>query len=270
MKKILFVTALVCATLQLNAQTTIFEEDFESTPSFQLPPDWQTISTGGSFNTWFTINYSFTDSYGFSGNILQVGVNNTAGNYGGTLKTETISIPAGQFSYTLTYLIGKSSFTATDVNYAVYVLPADELFTGTGTQIPVFLDTFSINATAFQKTIDLSAYAGQDIRLYFQTRQSNQANIFFDSVKIIQKPLLATSDIAKTDNVKIYPNPVSDILYIQPVSGITQAEIFDITGKKVNSKLNNNKIDVKNLQSGIYILSTEAGGKKSSQKFIKK
>jgi hypothetical protein len=67
-------------------------------------------------------------------------------------KNGGISIPAGQL-YTLTYLIGKSSFTATDVNYAVYVLPADELFPGTGTQIPVFWIHFLIMRRLFKKQL---------------------------------------------------------------------------------------------------------------------
>lgn len=80
---------------------------------------------------------------------------------------------------------------------------------------------------------------------------------FCDTVYIIQTSIAGTN----SDEVMLYPNPVSSILYIEfpvPVSNGTII-ISDITGKvMVTETLNaSNSIDVSNLSDGIYILSVK-------------
>jgi len=69
--------------------------------------------------------------------------------------------------------------------------------------------------------------------------------------------------------VSIYPNPVSDIIYIQVRANIQyQATLFDIEGKKVYSSMNASSIEVQTLQAGCYFLEIKdlITGKKSAQK----
>jgi endo-1,3(4)-beta-glucanase len=68
----------------------------------------------------------------------------------------------------------------------------------------------------------------------------------------------------------IYPNPVADILYLNSKSESVNVSIFDITGKILfNAKISDNKLDVSNLQKGIYII--KIVGKKGIvlRKFVK-
>ncbi|MBW7674635.1 T9SS type A sorting domain-containing protein [Chryseobacterium chendengshani] len=71
-------------------------------------------------------------------------------------------------------------------------------------------------------------------------------------------------------NTSIYPNPTSDVLNIQTDSKITAVSISDMTGRKVNIKLDDNKVDVRNLTPGTYLINIETKDGISTEKFIKK
>jgi hypothetical protein len=59
--------------------------------------------------------------------------------------------------------------------------------------------------------------------------------------------------------IKIYPNPVSDILTIENLDNANDVEIINILGQTVLHfpKLNDNKIYVSNLENGVYFLKIE-------------
>ena len=72
----------------------------------------------------------------------------------------------------------------------------------------------------------------------------------------------------------MYPNPASDNLTIQLASSseIATVNFYDYTGRLALSKdisTNDNKIDVNNLASGVYILKVVTEDKIGTQKFIK-
>ena len=65
-------------------------------------------------------------------------------------------------------------------------------------------------------------------------------------------------DLTETETIKIYPNPVRDIIYIQnaPETDFT-VRIYRINGALAltsKSSSGSNTIDVSNLQSGLYLL----------------
>ncbi|SMC52614.1 FG-GAP-like repeat-containing protein [Moheibacter sediminis] len=82
--------------------------------------------------------------------------------------------------------------------------------------------------------------------------------------------ILGVNDTA-AEKISIYPNPVKDILYVQGKSlNGSNVEIFHLTGSLVlKSKLTDNKVNVSNLAKGIYVISVENQGKKTTMKFIK-
>ena len=73
-------------------------------------------------------------------------------------------------------------------------------------------------------------------------------------------------------SIEIYPNPVSNKLYIKTngQDKIDYTYIFDLLGKQIKKTKSQTIIDVKNLVSGIYLLKIEVGGKTICRKIIKK
>lgn len=82
---------------------------------------------------------------------------------------------------------------------------------------------------------------------------------------------LATPDINSRNNFSVFPNPVSQTLYLNnKVNALLEnAIVHDISGKKIELSINNNSIDVSGLSNGIYFLLFEAAGKQHCLKFIK-
>lgn len=60
----------------------------------------------------------------------------------------------------------------------------------------------------------------------------------------------------KTSNseIKIYPNPSSDMIYIKGVSPNEEIEIVDVTGRNVLIKKYNDGLNISDLQRGIYLI----------------
>jgi len=69
-----------------------------------------------------------------------------------------------------------------------------------------------------------------------------------DVVCTLNKPNFSHS------NIKIYPNPVSNILYFDTNNGINKVILFDILGRKILEQNNINNISVYDLQKGSYIV----------------
>jgi len=80
-----------------------------------------------------------------------------------------------------------------------------------------------------------------------------------------------THDI-KNSNIKIYPNPVADILTVScSNNAISRIEIFDNLGRKVYSQAYKNTINVGHFSKGLYFLKVyDTNEQVSVFKFIKK
>ena len=62
-------------------------------------------------------------------------------------------------------------------------------------------------------------------------------------------------DEFSNDNIKIYPNPVTDRLYLSNNDFIKNISIFDLNGKQVlNKNLDFQYVDVSTLKSGVYLV----------------
>ncbi|WP_144281702.1 T9SS-dependent choice-of-anchor J family protein [Chryseobacterium echinoideorum] len=83
--------------------------------------------------------------------------------------------------------------------------------------------------------------------------------------------VLGTNDIVFSDNkVLISPNPTSDILNIKTDSKINAVSVVDMTGRKVEVRLDGNQVDVRSLPTGTYLINIETKDGISTEKFIKK
>ncbi|WP_343607527.1 DUF7619 domain-containing protein [Chryseobacterium oranimense] len=109
---------------------------------------------------------------------------------------------------------------------------------------------------------------------------SNTASIYFDyNAPIITntytttvRNVLAVSE-TKTgnENISIYPNPVEDTLYIKSGEEIIKVEIYDASGRILNTTgVKANSVNVTGLAKGNYLIKLFTKDKTMVQKFIKK
>lgn len=80
-----------------------------------------------------------------------------------------------------------------------------------------------------------------------------------------------STDNFNINEIILYPNPVEDVLYISNTNTTdTYFDLYDALGKKVKSdSILTNKIDVSNLQAGLYLLILKNYNSSKTFKFIK-
>ncbi|MEG2178463.1 MAG: T9SS type A sorting domain-containing protein, partial [Bacteroidales bacterium] len=80
-----------------------------------------------------------------------------------------------------------------------------------------------------------------------------------------------TTDIeaqASVSKLNFYPNPVKDVLYID--GEYSSLEIYNSMGALVQTANGSSKIDMTNLQSGVYFIKAYHNGKISTDKIVVK
>jgi len=84
--------------------------------------------------------------------------------------------------------------------------------------------------------------------------------------------VLLSSTLATKSNLlidfSIYPNPATDIVNIQSDDAVKNVSIFNILGKQVYSKSNENTIDTSSLGSGIYLIKVETSKGNATRKLV--
>ncbi|WP_177762458.1 fibronectin type III domain-containing protein [Flavobacterium sp. I3-2] len=82
-----------------------------------------------------------------------------------------------------------------------------------------------------------------------------------------------SNDQFDKNELKYFPNPVDDVLTISYSDVITQIEVFDLLGKRVQTLQTNEnevKVDLSNLPSGTYIIQLKTDSKQQFVKIIKR
>lgn len=93
---------------------------------------------------------------------------------------------------------------------------------------------------------------------------------YIDNIKINDQ-LLAVNDIRKT-NIKLYPNPVKDILKINVPANekLTEINIYNAAGQKMKTAPGLSEINVESIAKGVYMIDVKTDRNKTYQsKFIK-
>lgn len=88
-------------------------------------------------------------------------------------------------------------------------------------------------------------------------------------LNIIPTAPTAVSETSVKPTFEIYPNPVSDILYIKNLpENQVDYSIFNVMGQKVDAGTSNGSISVTALEHGLYFLHIESGEFMETSKFI--
>ena len=125
------------------------------------------------------------------------------------------------------------------------------------------------------------------IKLYFDYYLKGNVtswNVFNDSLAVSSRITYQESCIATgtkdnniSDAISVWPNPVSDVIYVG-VNSICDCKmnVIDILGKKIisgptvnSSSIHTETIDISGLQKGLYFIELELNGLKVYKKFLK-
>ena len=295
-KKLLFAGALALAFNTMDAQSVIFEDSFETYTDFAF--------TTGTVGNWTLRDIDLKNSYSIDGSQFPNQgtpkafiVFNKQGITPTVPTSEQFDAFSGEkvmacFSATSApwnndWLISPKMKLGTSGNVvSFWAKPINELYGEE--KFNVLVSTTDTNIASFTKvnsalivtepvveysefTFNLDAYAGKDVYIAIQCVSDDQFALLVDDFKVVGVlPVQSVSDVNKK-SVSIYPNPTTEVLNVEVNSKINSADIYDLSGKLVrNVSVSDNKVNVKDLKNGTYVLkvNTEAGS--TSHKFIKK
>jgi len=89
----------------------------------------------------------------------------------------------------------------------------------------------------------------------------------FDNISLSANDILSIEENVE-EQVKVFPNPTYDILYIESKTPNTSLALYSIEGKKIMTIGNVNQIDLSFLQNGLYLVKDENSS--YSKKILKK
>ncbi|WP_313091619.1 T9SS type A sorting domain-containing protein [Chryseobacterium flavum] len=93
---------------------------------------------------------------------------------------------------------------------------------------------------------------------------------YIDHIKINSETLMSVKETIQDQNkALVYPNPARDYLKISVLHKIDLVEMYDASGKKTETVINGNNIDVRGLNKGLYMIHIKSGNKNFTEKFIK-
>jgi hypothetical protein len=117
------------------------------------------------------------------------------------------------------------------------------------------------------------SFLGKKIYVTFRHHQSNNVNstgvLFVDNVSI--KTTLSLSKQNDQELLSVFPNPTNGILNLKGHKKIDRIEVIDILGKIVMKVevIKENKINIKDLNSGLYVVKIFSDHKINTIKVVK-
>jgi hypothetical protein len=129
------------------------------------------------------------------------------------------------------------------------------------------------NATVIgDSTVDVSAGDTITVGIRVISENAGVVKLYNVTVQAYVEPPEAVEEVAATDNIRVYPNPVKDVLTIETEYLNSRITIYNSIGKVVmEHKADNNliRLNVKNLDAGIYLIRIEDSENVVIRKFFK-
>ena len=181
--------------------------------------------------------------------------------YQGVVPTAAMDVSDG---YKLHMDIYKTDMTSMDV-YLINPGPTEAKTTLTPAQV---------GWNSFDIEVNANNFPGIDLTTVFQMKlvsSTSNTTTYFDNLYFWKGTALG---VAKFDasSIKIYPNPVKNILNIEAKGSIERVAVYSILGQEVMSKSpksNLTTLQTSGLQKGTYIVKSTIDGKAATSKFIK-
>ena len=178
----------------------------------------------------------------------------------------------GMTGASLTFYGGQQYTDAYGTVYQIKVSTTSQTahasFTNVATYAEADFTDILVPALTSQKTVDLSAYNGQQIYIAFVMTQNDGDNWFIDNVNVTAS--LSTDDFSSNLKTTLYPNPTNGVVNIKSSAEIENIEVYSILGNLIKKYSGTESLDLTFLSSGTYLIKmTSVEGDVSRQKLIK-
>lgn len=298
--KIFTLTMLVAFIANINAQTVLFEEDFESSPLipetfFLFNEDGFTPNEGDEMWTdsaWTVVTSSrpelegtqvaaalsyYTDMGDATADDWMILPAITLGS-ASTLSWDAMSLTSsGNYPDDYQVIIAEVDGDAPTVDYmfsnGTILLDQDAEWWSAAVSNP--------GEGIHHHEIDLADYAGQDVWIAFRQNTGNGGGylISIDNIVVEEGGSTGVENIANEFTFNVYPNPATDVARIEFTAesfNNGSVSVYDITGRMVkeidlmNIAIGRNvvEIDVNDLQTGTYIVTMKLDNKVTTQKLL--
>jgi len=186
----------------------------------------------------------------------------------------TTTTPLGPTTYSFN-LIAAPGLTLTANTWYTLIYEYNKT-TGVSTwRYPTGSGSTSTTSTSYSL---IPGMVAQDYYFYNITSTGNTVSnqVSFDNItaQFGTSATLSTNEVDNIAGVKnsitLYPNPASDVVNIKTDSKINTISVVDLTGRKLDVKLDGDKVDVKKLPAGTYLMNIETKDGIFTEKFIKK
>lgn len=293
MKKITLLAALF-AGFAMNAQTTIFEDDFESYDDFIIE----------NVGDWTLVDLDLLPTYGFQGITFDnsgytgafIVFNSTATNppldpsadsdwtaYSGVkAMTSFAAVPDGTTNANNDWLISPQITLGTSGNLLSFWAKAADATYAQET-FNVLISTVDTDPSSFSSldsglvpqaidweefTFDLDAYAGQDVYIAINHVASDQFGFQVDDFKV-SADVLGVNDLVFNGFKHFVANGQ---LNLSANASMEKVALYNMLGQQVISqKLNSNNetVNISGLQSGVYIVTVSIEGASKTFRIVK-
>lgn len=254
-----------------NATTVPYELNFNNAAVPALPA-CGIVANGGTGNNWTTAAAP-TDSSGFNSQVLRYAYHSTQA-ADAWFFTQGINMTAGT-TYYISYKYGNNStFFEEKMKVAVGngASPSAMLPANGGTQIADYPSIMtgqavSVNNLTFTPTTSGVYYVG-----FHAYSDANEYYLYLDDIQVTASALSTSEIKADAKDVKVYPNPFTDVINISDAKDLRSVSVIDASGRMVKTIASPQaQIRLGDLKSGLYILKLDyKDGTAKTVKVIKK
>ncbi len=133
---------------------------------------------------------------------------------------------------------------------------------GSATEIRYYLNNMLIYTGTTASSLDIN-------QLRF-VHNNSVGSAYIDNIKINSELwVMSVKDSKATSKeISLYPNPATDFLTVNSAAKVKSIQIYDETGKLIKTEVNNNKIEVKGLPAGVYMVNIKTEARNFTEKVI--
>ncbi|MDR4894129.1 MULTISPECIES: T9SS type A sorting domain-containing protein [unclassified Chryseobacterium] len=133
---------------------------------------------------------------------------------------------------------------------------------GSATEIRYYLNNVLIYTGAATSSLNIN-------QLRF-VHNNSVGSAYIDNIKINSELwVMSVKDSKATSKeISLYPNPATDFLTVNSAAKVKSIQLYDETGKLIKTEVNNNKIEVKGLSEGVYMVNIKTEARNFTEKVI--